>query len=603
MKQKILFGIAVFLLLLCGTGLVAIILLNHLSKNFTSANSQFMKEVTALQTLRFDTSTINVFYLPEMIKEGTPPPEVRSPDQFESGLASMKQSLGMMTHPNHAADRHFERLRTAIEGYEASYRKIFADFPEDPARKSLLLDEISDYTQQITDLSQGLLSTREANIRDYNAELSTSATRSSWLVGALMLFGLFASAQVYAYAKRSMVDPILDLTDSVRQIQHGNFELSLPVRRTKDEVAGLIPAFNEMAAELRLMRRATDEKLMRVDLLNRAILASFPHPIFLLDEAGNPLKMNPEAEKLMEDLSLLHGLPRRLEELTKIAIANEEEFLPERLDEAVLLRRDDKEYFYLPRIFKLSTLEDQAEGWVVLLTDVSRLRFFDDMKSNLIATVSHEIKTPLTGIRMVLHLMLEKRIGELNDTQEEMLSSAHLDCERLLETLRNLMQMSRLDSGADSLNLEEMEMSNLINGAISLFEQSALEKGITLEYKPAPDTPKVLADEIRIREVLNNLISNAIKHSPENSLIKVIEKPVGADFIRFAVLDQGSGVPEEAKGKIFDRFYRAPGQSSIEGIGLGLSIAREIVTAHNGRIGLKNGPNGETKFYFDLPRA
>lgn len=577
-------------------------LLSRTSDRYSEAHNAYFSEIQSLNSLRYELSRVNNFYLPAMLQGEISESAKLDRATLDNSIRRMETAIAEVEASGESAKLiKFELLQEAFAAYQMRFNSFFENPPTDRDKRALLVSKISEASQLVTLSSESLVEGLEISMADTFANLRTSTLQSNWLLGTLLLFGLVASGLIYVQTSNSLVDPIVGLTESVKQIQRGNFELNLPLRKTNDEISHLIPAFNKMAAELRSMRRANTDQFLKVDIQNRAIMASFPNPILLLDENGKIEKMNPRAQELLDDLGILSGLPSNVEKKVRAAIDTQEELLPERLDEALLLRVRETEQFYLPRIFKFSTLEADSEGWVLLLSDVTKLRFFDDIKSNLISTVSHEIKTPLTGIRMVLHLLLEKKTGDLTNTQEEMLNSALGDCERLLKTLRNLLEMSRMDSGASSLQLEEFPCTDLLNESSALFEVAAIEENTTFERNFEENLPVVTGDRLRLGEVVNNFVSNAIKHSPPNGKITLSAARKGPNHVRVSVMDEGEGVPEESQGRIFERFYRAPNQQNVDGIGLGLSIAREIVSAHEGRIGLTKGKQGQTKFYFDLP--
>jgi signal transduction histidine kinase len=224
------------------------------------------------------------------------------------------------------------------------------------------------------------------------------------------------------------------------------------------------------------------------------------------------------------------------------------------------------------------------------------------MKTNLLSTLSHEIKTPLTGIRMVLHLMLEDRTGSLSERQRIMVGSANEDCERLLATLNALLEISRSESGTTHLELVPTSLPETLERSERLFFPRAEEKGIVFRREIPVGLPEIKADPLRLDEVVNNLVSNAIKHSPRGGTITLkITRPEG-DFLRASIIDEGPGVPAAAQNRIFERFFRAPGQDT-DGVGLGLFISREIIRAHEGRIGLLDRADKKTEFYIDVPLA
>ena len=188
-------------------------------------------------------------------------------------------------------------------------------------------------------------------------------------------------------------------------------------------------------------------------------------------------------------------------------------------------------------------------------------------------------------------------------TDGGMLASASEDCERLLETLNNLLELARAESGMTSLNLAPVPLAEIARESLLLFETIAAKKGIRIDLQHNGDLPEVCADALRLREVINNLVSNAIKHSPEDGTVTIRIGRSGTDFLRLSVLDEGAGVPDGIQDRIFERFFRAEAQTH-DGVGLGLFISREIMRAHEGRIGVRDrSPDEPTEFFIDVPIA
>jgi NtrC-family two-component system sensor histidine kinase KinB len=225
----------------------------------------------------------------------------------------------------------------------------------------------------------------------------------------------------------------------------------------------------------------------------------------------------------------------------------------------------------------------------------------DDAKTNLVATVSHELKSPLTSVRMVLHLLLEKTLGPLTHKQDELLRTARNDAERLLRILNDLLDMTRLEAGKSGLNKERTTAPELVRNIAHEAQARIAEHGLKLVCTIEPQLPAVVVDRQRIGYAFRNFISNAVKHSPPGGEIHVRALPANGG-VRFSVTDQGPGIPEEYLSRIFERFFRVPGQART-GAGLGLSIAREIVLAHGGRIGVRSQPGHGSEFYVVLASA
>ena len=209
-----------------------------------------------------------------------------------------------------------------------------------------------------------------------------------------------------------------------------------------------------MAARLRVYQQSTAEKIVRLHRTLEATITSFPDPIFVLNREGTIDLKNVAATELTQKLGLKDALPQQLKEVTRKALAGGEDFLPHSFEEVVSLRLDGKEKFFLPRVLAMRNEENSLIGVTVALYDVTRFRLLDDAKTNLVATVSHEIKTPLTSVRMALHLLLEKTLGALTPRQNELLITARDESERLLRILNDLLDLTRLEEGNSDLYRE-----------------------------------------------------------------------------------------------------------------------------------------------------
>jgi len=613
LKARLFSGLATLVLLLAGVGMAGLLLIRSSSRDFTTQLHENYASISAAQSFRLMTSTNNSFYIPRVL-DAPDGAEVEFPTTiFDSTEKKMGEALETLDariaasaagNPEGAARMRgvVERLRPAVAEYLRSFRQLLTAPPALRVERAAALGQISGLSQRITDLSQSALTIFEEQMFRNADQVSTRAQESVLFIITLMVIGAAIAVMIFFQLVRSVVDPVVSLTESIREVKRGNFELSLQAPRSRTELSELIPAFNEMAAELRIRRRQMDARLMETNMQNRAILAAIPSPVFMLDDHGEVTQINPAAEELLGHLHLANRLPAKIEKRFQACRESGENYLPQDPRDAVLFRVEEMEVFYLPRVFRFSTPDRERQGWAVLLMDVTRFRWLDDMKTNLLSTVSHEIKTPLTGIRMVLHLLLEEKSGALSPMQKTMLDSANEDCDRLLSTLNRLLELARVESGASRLVTKPCALKDCIERARVAFTAAAAAKGITFSREFEPNPPMVMIDPVMIDEVFNNLISNAIKHSPENSQILLRIRRLDEGFLRASVIDAGTGVPESSQARIFDKFYRAPGQS-IEGVGLGLAIAREIVAAHEGRIGLRERNDEETEFFVDVPIA
>jgi signal transduction histidine kinase len=203
---------------------------------------------------------------------------------------------------------------------------------------------------------------------------------------------------------------------------------------------------------------------------------------------------------------------------------------------------------------------------------------------------------------MAVHLLLEERIGSLNSKQSELLIAARDDSDRLHKIIEDLLDMGRLESGRVEMDLQPRPAQELIMEALTAQEASFHDRGITVEIDVQPDVPSVLADPARIDHVFSNLLSNALKFTPPGGHVK-LSAVAEDDMVRFIVEDTGPGIAAEHLTRIFDRFYRVTGPGQPGGAGLGLAIAKEIVQAHGGTIGVESTLGQGTRFSFTLRRG
>ena len=414
------------------------------------------------------------------------------------------------------------------------------------------------------------------------------------MIAALPL-GLF-----FAYRLGGTVlQPIKRLTESARELGEGNLDQVLPVS-TRDELGDLADAFNKMAGKLRLYRQTTTDELVHARQATEVVFAALLDPIVIFGADGEIAYQNPAAERLRKKIAGT-GTTLPIAQLASKVLQGEGDYLPESFEQSICVRVDDREKFLLPRVIGLA---DGGSGAVVILHDVTRFRLLDDVKTNLVATVSHELKTPLTSIRMAVHLLLEERIGALNPKQTELLIASREDAERLLDLINNLLDLAKLESGVSVSERRVQPSADLVRRAADDARDLLSASNVKIAVQLPDSLPLVAVSSDQLGHVFSNLISNAAKHSPPGE-----EVTIGARLedngraVRFSVADRGAGVPAAERERIFDKFYRLPGESK-DGAGLGLAICREIVRGHDGRIGVTVGPEGRgSEFFFILPAA
>jgi NtrC-family two-component system sensor histidine kinase KinB len=454
----------------------------------------------------------------------------------------------------------------------------------------------------VTDNLKRALSGLREEIRKNIFATGTSIQRTTRTITSLLILALVVALLISAAASfklgKTILQPIQTLTNAAREIGQGNLDQTVPVL-SSDELGELATTFNNMAAQLNTYRQSTTEQIIRLHRTMEAALASFSDPVFIIDRYGRIELSNRAAEELSAQLLLDGALPPKLLAAASDVLQRNQDFLPDSFDEVIILRANGAERSLLPRLHIMREADAKPVGVAVVLHDVTRFRLLDDAKTNLVATVSHELKTPLTSVRMVLHLILEQSLGPLTDKQASLLETARKDAERLLKMLDALLDIARLEAGASALTKSPIAPAALVESIRDEVQALVATSGFKLVTEVEPFLPEVLVDRQQIGQVFHNFIANALKHSPPGGKIQIaaVSGPEGS--VQFSVGDEGPGIATEHQGLIFDRFYRVPGQTK-RGAGLGLSIAREIVVAHGGRVGVRSEIGHGSEFFFVL---
>jgi len=595
LRARLFLNLVPFLVILLAIGVYAVVLFSRLTSSVDATISRHHESLIALQKMgdaltRMDRQIVMV--LASRTNNAA--------QAFATQNAIFSQNLkGQSQNPTiPRADALIQRLETSHHDFQSAAAAIL--------NGEGLSEQIAVYEEKLLPAKAAVEeSLAECRRIHHEAVLATSlevrATGEQmkfWMVVGLMV-ALIISSYAYYHLGRSILDPIQALTRATREMAEDKFDQTVPVA-SRDELGELAGAFNRMAAQLRSYRQNTSEQILRLHRTMETTLASFPDPIFVFNRHGDIELKNPAAEELLTQLHPDGGLPASLEKLMAAARSEGRDFLPQDFKAALELNVGNEDRHFLPRIVVMRHgREDDPWGVALVLYDITRFRLMDDIKTNLVATVSHELKTPLTSVRMVLHMLLEKALGPLTSRQQDLLRTACDDAERLLRILNTLLDLARLEQGTPELQKEETAPADLIRNVVEEMNETVVARGRRLRGDVPEGLPPVSVDRHRIGHVFSNFITNAIKHAPSGSEILVRATRAEDGGVQFCVADPGPGVPEEYQSRIFDRFFRVPGQEK-RGVGLGLSIAREIVLAHGGHIGVRNAPDQGSEFFFVL---
>lgn len=395
----------------------------------------------------------------------------------------------------------------------------------------------------------------------------------------------------------NIANPIKELTESIKQIAALNYSQRVHFEK-HNEFGELASAFNTMAEKLEEYKAGNIEKLMIEKKRIETLINNMHDPVIGLDENDQILFMNNIALKIaglkpenaigkpVKDIAVHNDLVRSLiQDIYKQVETSLSKPAP------IKIFADDKESYFEKEIIPIKIIptgekEERLIGNVILLQNITPYKELDFAKTNFIATVSHELKTPISSIKMSVQLLENKQTGDLNPEQESLLESIKDDAGRLLRITGELLNMTQVESGSIQLSAISCDPVEILNYAVSANRAAAEQKHIKMDISIPENLPNVLADSEKTAWVLTNLISNAIRYSYDDSTVHIKIRAQGGK-LGFYVTDTGQGIAPQYIGKIFDRYFRIPGTKK-EGTGLGLSISKEFIEAQGGEIAVES---------------
>jgi len=599
LNRRLLLGISPLLVIFLAVGIYAIYLFTRLGGAIDVSLRENYQSVVASQNMKEAAERMDAGLLFALGGE-----EARGRALFQQYVPVFEKNSDAEAH-NITLPGEGD-LEAKVERLHANYielaNKFFALPPTDQARRALYLNELQPRFTELTQTANQILEINQQNMVKANHDARLLSGASSKCMVVAMAVGFVSAAGVVYLLSRSIVLPVKNLTESARQLGEGNLQQHVPAE-SNDEVGKLAEAFNKMASRLREYRQSTTEQILLAQQTTESALRAFPDPIFVFSTEKEIQLQNAAADDFVQHLGGDVLLMKPLAAYVDESLQGADDFQPTSFDKAVLVNSGAGEKFYLPRVMTMKRENGSVRGVVMALQDVTRFRVADDVKTNLIATVSHELKTPLTSMQMAVYLLLEEKVGPLNAKQTELLLAARTNSDHLFEMVEDLLDLARFEGGAGLIEKKPVSCKKLVEDVAARERELVTSRGFHLEVKIEPDLPSVAISRPRIDQVFANFISNAVKHSPADGTITLAAKKDGAQGVRFSVRDEGPGIPANLQRRVFDKFFRISETSSDEGAGLGLSIAREIVLAHSGTIGVESEPPKGSEFFFTLPAA
>lgn len=521
---------------------------------------------------------------------------------FDDAFAREQQNL---TVPGEA--EVVREIGGLYRDYVSTVDRVFAGPSE--GRSEAYFRELLPRFTRIKDLVQKVLHLNQTSMEeaDHQAkQLARRTVRTAILVSTTaVLFALWFAWRL----PRTITRPIEGLTRSARAVGEGDLDVVVEEPDVA-ELAALAVAFARMTARLRAYRESSLGELLAAKDLARSTLECMLDPVVVWGRDGAALLANEAATKAFGieagTADELRTSGRPVPEA--ITIARDEVFatglpvLPQSLAEAMPRRAPDGDRHYLVRAAPLRSAPGEQPGAIVVAQDVTRFRRIDELKSDLVATVSHEFKTPLTSLRMATHLLLEPGMGELSAAQREIVTTARDDTERLRAMVEDLLDVVRIEAEAGALHRVPIEPFGLLCEVADAHRTVARDKGVAIEVEPLAAPGLVSVDPERIAIALANLVANAIRHTPSGGTIKLAAER-DATTLRVIVTDTGEGIDPAFLPRIFERSVSLgePAAGEPPRHGLGLAIAMEIAVQHGGEILAASEPGHGSVFTLVIP--
>lgn len=501
------------------------------------------------------------------------------------------------------------RLRGAWEEYEKLFDEFAGERGAAPTA-DVYFRKLEPAFRGVKDQASEILAiNQDAMVRKSEAA-RRKADRTLGLMEGVSLVALVLGFVGSGWATGRLLQPLDSLSQAARRLGEGDLKARAMVVGG-DEIARLAREFNEMAERLGEYRASSLGEMLLAQEASQATIDSIPDPVVVFDVEGRVLSLNQTAETLLGITAgasaggplgrVEPGLRSVILRVKDHVLAGKGPCSPKGFQEAVCVPTPEGVRYFLPRATPLYAQPQGIAGATVILQDITRLHRFEELRNDLIATVAHEFRTPLTSLRMAIHLCVEQAAGPLTEKQMDLLHAAREDCERLQGIVDDLLDVTRLREGKVELKRRAVSPEDLLTQAVEARQAEARQRGIVIETELVPSPGSVLADPDRIQIVLANLLSNAIRYTHDNGTVSVGAAQDEAG-VRFEVRDRGQGIAPEHQDRVFERFYRVQG-APPGGAGLGLSIAREIVEAHGGRIGVESEVGRGSTFWFTLPVA
>lgn len=520
-------------------------------------------------------------------------------DNYESLLYchTMQQQLDSMSIDyNEAIKKFATALQKEKNNVTEPGEKEASDELQNGLQKLIKNDSGGQNIQALEEGIQTILYLNMQAIKRKSLIAETSAGHALTII--ISLSGLvFIMAFTFLFNFPSVItNPISQLIDGIREITKKNYRYRIHIDN-KDEFGKLADSFNDMAERLEYFESSNLAQILFEKSRAEAVINSLKDASIGIDKNNRVLFANQQALQLLglrseQLVKKLVDDVKKSNDLFKFLVDNES-------TAPFKIVIDNRENYFIKEM--LDVEQDDVKNKVIVLKNITSFKELDVAKTNFIATISHELKTPLAASDFSLKLLEDERVSKLTDEQKEWVQNLKADNRRMLTILSELLNLTQVEAGKMQLTLSKINPQVIISNAAQTMMSSAKEKGIHIVELIETQLPSLQIDTDKTTWVLNNFLSNAIKYSFDNNDIKIKASSQNGSVV-ISVHNQGPGIAKEYLPRLFERYYQVPG-SKEKGNGLGLAISKEIVEAQGGKTWVESEPGKDTVFYISFPVA
>jgi NtrC-family two-component system sensor histidine kinase KinB len=433
------------------------------------------------------------------------------------------------------------------------------------------------------------------------------AARALWSMAFIGIAAIIVGLGFSLLLSNLIAKPLKQVMDATQKVATGNYDLEIPTS-SSDELGRLASEFNIMIKKLKTFHDLNIKQIIAEKRKSEAIIRSIDDGIVVVDSEFRISDLNPTAVESLHvdyhDVQGKHFLElinnEELYGYIKQSAASGKAPIIENGKNIFTVQNKDTLRHYFYSITPIHTKEGLMLGVVLLLHDVTQLKELDRLKSEFVMTASHELRTPLTSMDMSIELLRETATRKLDEKENQLLTVAHDELQRLKALASDLLDLSKIEAGKMEMDISNLSVPDIFEKTVDLLQAQAKEKSIELSYSIPKRLPEVQGDVNKITWVLTNLIANALRYTDSNGHIKLFAEHV-SPFVHISVSDDGKGIPYEYQSKIFEKFVQIKDDKIAGGSGLGLTICKEIIRAHRGTIWVDSTPGKGSTFTFTLP--